>query len=67
MAPKIRELQKSKETLSSFENWRGNLTYNLTLNPNFAEFLYEDCIWKKSQSTGTENSMTLLRQTMKVK
>ena len=47
MAPKIRELQKSKETLSSFENWRGNLIYNLTLNPNFAEFLDEDCTWKK--------------------
>ena len=47
MAPKIRELQKSKETLSSFENWRGNLIYNLTLNPNFTEFLDEDCTWKK--------------------
>ena len=67
MAPKIRELQKSKETLSSFENWRGILIYNLTLNPNFAEFLDEDCTWKKNQNTGTEDSVTLPRPTIKVK
>ena len=47
IAPKIRELEKSKETFSSFESWRGNLIYNLTLNPNFAEFVDEDCVWKK--------------------
>ena len=46
MVPKIRELG-SKESFSSFESWRGNLIYNLTLNPNFAEFLDEDCVWKK--------------------
>ena len=46
MVPKVRELC-SKETFSSFESWRGNLIYNLTLNPNFAEFLDDDCVWKK--------------------
>ena len=67
IAPKIRELEKSKETFSSFESWRGNLIYNLTLNPNFAEFIDEDCVWKKNLKIDIEVLLMLLRLIMKEK
>ena len=35
------------ETFSSFENWRQNLLHNLSLDPNFAEFLAEGTQWQK--------------------
>ena len=39
------------ETVNSFENWRQNLVYTLTLDSNFAPFLGDDCSWaKKSKS-----------------
>ena len=35
------------ETVNSFENWRQNLIYTLTLDSNFAPFLGDDCSWAK--------------------
>ena len=47
--PKLRNLN-SKETATTFESWKGNLIYNLTLDPNFEEFI--DCTWtKKTQDS----------------
>lgn len=35
------------ETVNTYENWRQNLKYTLSLDPNFAQFLVEDCQWGK--------------------
>ena len=35
------------ETITSFENWRQNLIYTLSLDSNFAPFLAEDATWGK--------------------
>ena len=35
------------ESITSFENWRQNLIYTLTLDANFAPFLAEGCTWEK--------------------
>ena len=35
------------ETVNSFQNWRQNLIYTLTLDSNFAPFLGDDCLWAK--------------------
>ena len=45
-APKQWCLSKS-ETINSFENWRQNLLYTLSLDSNFAPFLAEDFTWGK--------------------
>ena len=45
-APKQWCLGKT-ETVNSFENWRQNLVYTLTLDPNFAPFLAEGTTWLK--------------------
>jgi hypothetical protein len=45
-APKQWSLSKS-ETVSSFENWKHNLQYTLSLDPNFATFLVDDFKWGK--------------------
>ncbi len=45
-APKQWCLSKC-ETISSFESWRQNLLYILTLDPNFAPFLVEGASWLK--------------------
>ena len=45
-ARKLWELTEN-ETLSSFENWKTNLIYHLTADPNYVEFLDDDCTWKK--------------------
>ena len=45
-APKQWCLGKA-ETINSFENWRQNLTYTLSLDPNFASFLVDGASWKK--------------------
>ena len=46
-APKQWALTK-KETVTSFESWKGNIMYHLTLNPNFTTFLQQDSKWEKS-------------------
>ena len=45
-APKQWCLSKS-ETINSFENWRQNLLYTLSLDSNFAPFLAEGFMWGK--------------------
>ena len=39
------------ETVNTFENWRQNLQYTLSLDPNFAPFLLEGCQWGKKTKT----------------
>ena len=49
-APKQWSLSKN-ESINSFENWRQNLLYTLSLDSNFAPFLAENATWgKKSKS-----------------
>ena len=45
-APKQWSL-KTRETLNLFENWKHNLIYTLSLDPNFAPFLVEGVKWEK--------------------
>jgi hypothetical protein len=45
-APKQWSLTKV-ETITSFEAWRQNLQYTLSLDPNFANFLVDDATWQK--------------------
>ena len=49
-APKQWALTKI-ETITSFEAWRQNLQYTLSLDPNFASFLVEGTSWLKKSST----------------
>ncbi len=57
-APKQWALTK-QETITSFEAWRQNLQYTLSLDPNFATFLLDDTTWLRktptSQLRGLEN------------
>ena len=45
-APKQWVLTK-QETINSFENWRQNLEYTLSLDTNFGEFLEPGYTWSK--------------------
>ena len=45
-APKQWSLSKN-ETINSFENWRQNLVYTLSLDTNFAPFLADGATWAK--------------------
>ena len=45
-APKQWSLSKN-ETINSFENWRQNLVYTLSLDTNFAPFLAHGATWAK--------------------
>lgn len=45
-APKQWCLTKN-ETVNSFENWKQNLVYILSLDPHFAQFLVEGTQWEK--------------------
>ena len=49
-APKQWALTK-QETITSFEAWRQNLQYILSLDPNFAVFLLEDTTWFRKTSS----------------
>ena len=54
-APKQWPLTKN-ETITSFENWRQNLVYILSLDKNFAPFLTENAAWaKKSANNPTRD------------
>ena len=46
--PKVRELQKRNETISSFEAWKGNLMFSFMLDRDFSEFLEDgfECLPK---------------------
>ena len=45
--PKQWSLAKS-ETITSFESWRQNLLFTLSMDPNFAAFLAEGASWAKT-------------------
>ena len=49
-APKQWALTK-QETITSFEAWRQNLQYVLSLDPNFAVFLVEETTWLRKTPT----------------
>ena len=49
-APKQWSLTKN-ETITSFESWRQNLTYSLSLDPGFAPFLVTGTTWTKKTNT----------------
>lgn len=48
-APKQWTLTKT-ETITTFENWKSNLVYTLSLDPNFAKFLVEGLTWEKKSN-----------------
>ena len=56
-APKQWPLMKN-ETINSFENWRQNLLYILSLDRNFSPFLADDCVWEKRTSTNILRGFT---------
>ena len=49
-APKQWSLTK-RETITSFEAWRHNLQYTLSLDPNFAPYLIDGVTWLKKTTT----------------
>ena len=49
-APKQWSLSKN-ESINSFENWRQNLVYTLSLDSNFAPFLADGTTWGKKTKT----------------
>ena len=56
-APKQWKLGKI-ETLNSFENWKQNQMFNLSLCPNFARFLGDDVTWQKTRSGTAHRGFT---------
>ena len=56
-APKQWALTKN-ETLTSFEAWRQNLLYTLSLDANFAAFLVEDFKWLKKTNANPLRGFT---------
>jgi hypothetical protein len=52
-APKQWCLSKN-ETVNSFENWKQNLLYSLSLDPNFGDFLTQGAQWTR-KSTANPN------------
>lgn len=55
-APKQWCLTK-QETVNSFENWKENLRYVLSLDPNFAPFLGTDFRWQKKTRTNPNRGL----------
>ena len=51
-APKQWSLSKH-ETLTSYESWRQNLQYTLSLDANFAPFLLDQATWGKKANIST--------------
>ena len=49
-APKQWSLTK-QETITSFEAWRQNLQYTLSLDPNFAPFFIDGVTWLRNTTT----------------
>ena len=48
----------TNETVNSFENWKQNLLYTLSLDPNFAPFLVSDLQWAKLTKTNPHRNFT---------
>ena len=55
-APKQWSLTKN-ETITTFEAWRKNLQYSLSLDVNFAPFLAENFTWLKKSSTAPNRGL----------
>ena len=56
-APKQWKLGKI-ESLNSFENWKQNQVFNLSLCPNFAIFLDDSVSWRKANSATAHRGLT---------
>ena len=56
-APKQWRLTKN-ETITSFESWRQNLQYTLSLDANFATYLVDGATWLKKTSTNPVRGFT---------
>ena len=56
-APKQWSLSKN-ESINSFENWRQNLVYTLSLDSNFALFLADSTTWGKKTKTQPLRGLT---------
>ena len=56
-APKQWSLSKN-ETITSFEGWRQNLVYILSLDKKFAPFLIEGVSWKKKSKSDPTRGFT---------
>ena len=56
-APKQWSLTKN-ESITTFEAWRQNLQYSLSLDANFAPFLVADFTWQKKSSTAPQRGLT---------
>ena len=56
-APKQWQLTKN-ETITSFENWKQNLIYTLSLDNNFAPFLEDGTSWQKKTATNPTRGFT---------
>ena len=56
-APKQWSLTKN-ETITSFEAWRQNLKYTLSLDPNFAIFLVDGTTWTKKVPANPTRGLT---------
>ena len=48
----------TNETITSFENWRQNLIYILSLEPNFANYLGDTITWLKKSATNPTRGLT---------
>jgi hypothetical protein len=55
-APKQWQLSRD-ETINSFENWRQNLLYILSLDNNFAPFLENDVTWQKKTTANPHRGL----------
>ena len=56
-APKQWSVTKN-ETITTFEAWRQNLQYSLSLDANFAPFLADNFSWQKKSSTSPKRGLT---------
>ena len=56
-APKQWTLSKD-ESLNSYNNWKENLIYTLSLDSNFSPFLKDDAKWNKASSTDPNRGLT---------
>ena len=55
-APKQWSLTKN-ETITTFEAWRQNLQYSLSLDANFVPFLADNFTWLKKSSTAPNRGL----------
>ena len=56
-APKQWQLTRS-ETINSFNNWKENLVYTLSLDSNFSPYVKEGVTWGKKTTTAPNRGFT---------